>query len=292
MKPVFAFHQPQVKNQFTQTLFVCRNSPLKAVKCSERVLGIQRHKARLIRNLRTFQISAERDEVADVGFEPKSPGLHQAIPISKVSRKKVQGFGKRLSADYVGHMVGGPKCLACHLSYEQWGFGQHLFKLFDSNRTVNFIVKLQLGKRWHHQSFDAQSICSDAKIDQLAVSLFCPSVGFLHRRHGPRRGSDCEQTCNQSLKIKDDVPPRVPALLAFDLPRRSNQHWRNNRDYQHKSAQNLKSLLNARPHLNPRQRHLVEVSHFSRESGRVLQPNQVAANAVRDARLFWKGCAA
>lgn len=155
---------------------------------------------------------------------------------------------------------------------------------------------LEAGSKLKHtrieHSFDAQTISSEGKFNQLLVPSLGRFIRALHSHNRPGGRSNCQQARQQRLKIKDDVPQRVPARLAFDLPRRSNQHWRDNRDYQHNSPQNLKSLLNARRHLNPRQRHVLEVSHFSRESGRRLQPNLDAAIAVIEAGIIWKGCSA
>lgn len=160
----------------------------------------------------------------------------------------------------------------------------------DVNHVVIQVTQLHLGGEQH--PFNPQAVRPQGEANQLAMPPIGLFISPLHRHHGPGGGAYCQQTCNQGLKIKDDVAPEVSARLAFDLPRRTEKHGRNNRDYQHESHQNHNSLFIARPHHIPRQRHFVEVSHFSRESGSRMQPNQTVTNAVRDVGLFWKGCAA
>jgi len=160
----------------------------------------------------------------------------------------------------------------------------HVGQLCESN------LKLKHPRIEH--SFDPQTISTEGEFNQLLVPSFGRSIRALHGHNRPSSRSDCQQARQQRLKIEYDVAPWVPARLAFNPPRRSKQYWQDNRSYQHEGPENHDSLLIARSHNIPRQRHSTEVSHFSRESGSRLQPKPVAAKAVTGAGLFWRGCAA
>lgn len=165
----------------------------------------------------------------------------------------------------------------------------NFFKI-EFGHIVVHVMQLNLGREEH--ALNTQAISTKVELDQFSVPSLRLTICALHRHDRPRRCANSQQARQQRLKIKDYVSPGVSARLAFNHPRRSKQHWRNDNDYQRKSHQTHNSFLVARRHLNPRQRHVADVSHFLRESGSRLQPNLVAANTLRSANLLWKRCPA